>query len=251
MMESEVMGNYHASFGERDGETRTVRIVQVRTVPTPLSPVLAHVSLHYALDLWFDTVVKPHCRGEALLCRDADDWVCAFRYQDDAERFYRALPKRLAQFNLQVAPDKTHLLRFSRFHPSMRRRFTLLGCERYWMPDRQGVPRVKRRTARKKLQAACRRITAWITQHRHMPGRAFYRQLNSRLRGHYTYYGLQGTSRSLYRFFERAMRCTFTWRNRRGGKRQSFTWEQFTQAWDRIGIARPRITEVKQRRVFA
>ena len=38
MMESEVMGNYHASFGERDGETRTVRIVKVRTVPTPLSP---------------------------------------------------------------------------------------------------------------------------------------------------------------------------------------------------------------------
>jgi hypothetical protein len=75
--------------------------------------------------------------------------------------------------------------------------------------------------------------------------------LHSRLRGHYNYYGLQGNSRSLYRFFERAMRCTFKWRNRRGGKRQSFTWEQFTQSWDRIGIARPRITEVKRRRVFA
>lgn len=59
-----------------------------------ISPVLANVYLHYALDLWFDKVVKPHCRGEALLCRYADDWVCAFRYQDDAERFYRVLPKR-------------------------------------------------------------------------------------------------------------------------------------------------------------
>ena len=46
MMESEVMGNYHASFGERDGETRTVRIVKVRTVPTPLSPLLSNVYLH-------------------------------------------------------------------------------------------------------------------------------------------------------------------------------------------------------------
>jgi hypothetical protein len=149
------------------------------------------------------------------------------------------------------APDKTHLLRFSRFHPRLRRRFTFLGVELYWMPDRQGVPRVKRRPARKKLQAACRRITAWLKQHRHLPGRAFYRQWHSRLRGHYPYYGLQGNSRSLYRFFERTMRCVFTWRNRRGGKRQSFTWEQFPQAWDRIGIARPRITEGKQRRVFA
>jgi hypothetical protein len=215
------------------------------------SPVLANVYLHYALDRWLDKVVKPHCRGEALLCRYADDWVCAFRYQDDAERFYRVLPRRLVQFHLQIAPDKTPLLRCSRFHPSRRRRCTFLGFELDWMPDRQGVPRVKRRTARKKLQAACRRITAWIKQHRHLPGRAFYRQLHSRLRGHYRYDGLQGNSRSLYRFFERARRCVFQWRNRRGGKRQSFTWEQGTQAWDRIGIARPRITEVKQRRGFA
>jgi len=46
MMESEVMGNYHASFGERDGETRTMRIVQVRAVPTLPSPVLMNLTLH-------------------------------------------------------------------------------------------------------------------------------------------------------------------------------------------------------------
>src|SRR5438128_10759540 len=46
MRESEVMGNYPASFGERDGETRTGRIVKVRTVPTPLSPLLCNVFLH-------------------------------------------------------------------------------------------------------------------------------------------------------------------------------------------------------------
>src|SRR4030095_1064076 len=112
------------------------------------SPVLANVYLHYALDLWFAKVVKTHCRGEALLCRYADDWVCAFRYQDDAERFYRVLPKRLKKFNLQVATEKTYLRRFSRFHPSMKQRVTFLGFEFAWMPDRHGVPRVMRRTAR-------------------------------------------------------------------------------------------------------
>ena len=72
-----------------------------------------------------------------------------------------------------------------------------------------------------------------------------------RLRGHYNYDGLQGNYRSLHRFFERAMRRVFTWRNRRGGKRQSFPWEQCTQGWDRRGRARPRMTEVKPRRVYA
>jgi retron-type reverse transcriptase len=116
-----------------------------------VSPVLANVYLHDALDLWCAKGVKPHCRGAAQLYRSADDWVCTFRYRDDAERFYRVLPKRLEKFHLEVAPDKTHLLRFSRFHPSMQRPFTFLGVECSWRPDRHGVPRVKRRTARKKL----------------------------------------------------------------------------------------------------
>ncbi len=86
--------------------------------------LLANVYLHYALDLWFERVVKPHCRGEALLCRYADDWVCAFRYKGDATRFYTVLPKRLQKFNVQVEPSKTQMLRFSRFHPGMERRFS-------------------------------------------------------------------------------------------------------------------------------
>ena len=38
-----------------------------------VSPVLANVYLHYALDLWFQKVVKPQCQGEACLIRYADD----------------------------------------------------------------------------------------------------------------------------------------------------------------------------------
>ena len=32
-----------------------------------VSPILANVYLHYALDLWFEKVVKSHGRGEACL----------------------------------------------------------------------------------------------------------------------------------------------------------------------------------------
>lgn len=105
-----------------------------------ISPVLANVYLHYALDLWIEKVVKPCCYGEVLLCRYADDWVCAFRYQEDAERFYRVLAKRLEKFNLALAAEKTRLLRFSRFHPSRTRGFTFLGFEFYWKVDRGVSP---------------------------------------------------------------------------------------------------------------
>jgi RNA-directed DNA polymerase len=196
-------------------------------------------------------VVKAHCRGEALLCRSADDGVGAFRDEDDAARFYRVLPKRLAKFRLHIAPEKTHRRRFSRFHPGLQRRFTCLGFEVAWMPDRQGVSRVMRRTARRKLQAACRRLAEWIKQHRPLPGRDFFQRLNARLRGHYQYDGVRGHSRSLHRFFHGAMDCTFTWRNRRGGQRPRVAWEPFTRLLARIQIARPSITEVSRRRVYA
>jgi len=42
-----------------------------------VSPLLANVYLHYVLDLWFEKIVKRHCRGEAYMVRYADD--CAPR----------------------------------------------------------------------------------------------------------------------------------------------------------------------------
>jgi RNA-directed DNA polymerase len=215
-----------------------------------VSPVLANVYLHYALDLWFEKVVKPRC-GDALLCRYADDWVCAFRYQEDAERFFRVLPKRLEKFNLKLAPEKTRLMRFSRFHPSMKRRFAFLGFEFYWKVDRSGTPRVQRRTARKKLQAACQRIKQWIKSSRHMRVREFFDGLNRRLLGHYRYYGVRGNSRSLYRFFELAKECAFKWLNRRGGRRGSLSWKRFVHLLDLVRIAPPRITEGRRLEMVA
>lgn len=208
-----------------------------------VSPILANVYLHHVLDRWFHEVVQLHCQGEAMLVRYADDWVCAFRYQKDAERFYRVLPKRLGKFHLEVAPNKTHIHRFSRFHPGITRRFGFLGFEFYWNTDRQGVPRVMRRTARKKLQGAYRRIKEWIKTNRHENGTTFFKGLNARLRGHYQYYGLRGNYDSLRRFFWWVTECTFKWLNRRGGKKRSFTWATFALMLERVKIAKPRITE--------
>ena len=61
-----------------------------------VSPVLAKVYGHAGLDLWFPQTVTTHSRGDALLWRYAEDGGGAFRYQDDAERFFRVLPKRVA-----------------------------------------------------------------------------------------------------------------------------------------------------------
>jgi group II intron reverse transcriptase/maturase len=216
-----------------------------------ISPVLANVYLHYALDLWFEKKVKRHCRGDVLINRYADDWVCAFRYLDDANRFFKVMPKRLRKFKLEIAPAKTHLIRFSRFHTSMSRGFEYLGFRFNWHPDRQGIPRVQRRTLSKKLQIACGKIKLWIKLNRHLCKREFIKGLNRRLKGHYNYYGVRGNHRRIDRFYWWAMQCMFKWLNRRGGQCSSYTWERFLTMLPLWGVARPRITEVRRRRVFA
>ena len=217
-----------------------------------VSPVLANIYLHFALDLWFEKVVKSHCNGDAMIIRYADDFVCAFRYLKDARRFFKVLPKRLGKFKLSVAPEKTALMRFSRFHPSRRRRIIFLGFETYWAIDLKGKARVMQRTARKKLQGACRRIKDWIKGHRHLKGMAFIKALNKRLQGHYNYYSVVGNLRSLWRFYSWAIECAFKWLNRRGGKRKSFTWIAFSNAIERLRIAKPKLPmSSKRHRTFS
>ena len=117
-----------------------------------VSPVLANVYLHHVLDLWFERVVKPRCRGRGAAVPVRRRFRLRLPLPRRCQRFFKVLPQRLAKFGLEVAPEKTQVLRFSRFHPSMTRRVTFLGFELFWFPDREGTPRVKRRTARKKLQ---------------------------------------------------------------------------------------------------
>ena len=206
-----------------------------------VSPVLANVYLHFVLDLWFEKIVKAHCDGNAMIIRYADDFVCAFQYRRDAVKFFKVLPKRLGKFCLSVAPEKTGMIRFSRFHPSRRRGIIFLGFETLWTKDKQGKPRVMQRTARKKLHGACRRIKDWIKENRHLKGIKFIKALNRRLHGHYNYYSVVGNLRSLWRFYSWAVECSFKWLNRRGGKRKSFTWKVFTKAIERLGLAKPKL----------
>jgi group II intron reverse transcriptase/maturase len=211
-----------------------------------VSPILANIYLHYSLDLWFERVVKSRLKGQALLIRYADDYICAFQYREEAERFYRVMAQRLGKFCLTLSQAKTRTLRFSRFHPGLRRRFAFLGFEIYWTKDRRGELRVMKRTARKTLQRVKRRLTQWIKANRHQPGRLFIKALNRKLVGHYNYFGLRSNEKALHSYYGHAIETAFKWLNRRGGKRSSFNWGQFKSALKKLEVALPRIVE-KQR----
>lgn len=214
-----------------------------------ISPVLANIYLHYVLDLWFTEVVKPRCKARAFMCRYADDVVFAFQWFEDAERFMRVLPKRLAKYGLELSAEKSRMVRFSRFQlGKASESYDFLGFEFRWVVDHKGVPRVTRRTSRKRLRASLVRVTEWVKAERHQPVRQLVKALNTRLRGHYNYYGVIGNYRSLRSYFRQTSRLLMKWLGRRSQKSR-MTWEKFNALLKRFPLEEPRITESRHRQL--
>jgi len=176
-----------------------------------------------------------------MICRYADDWVCAFQYENDAKRFFKVLPKRLGRFGLEAEPSKTQILRFSRYKPGMERgkTFTFLGFEFFWFWTRSGKVAIKRRTAPKKVNAALQRMKEWLKNARNLPKELFFRTLKQKLTGHYNYYYVRGNSRSVWSFYEKVIMLVRKWLNRRS-QRKSYTWERLKKLLSYMGVPKPK-----------
>lgn len=213
-----------------------------------ISPLLANIYLHYALDLWFEKIVKESCRGEAYMVRYADDFVCCFQYKEDAEKFYRALQTRLSKFNLSIAAEKSKIIAFGRFAAGNAARqgkgkpatFDFLGFTHYCGISRTGKFRVKRKTSRKKYKAALSRMKAWIKHNRNMPVWELVAVWRSKLLGHYHYYGITDNGKMLSNFLYDTTRLLFKWLNRRS-QRKSFDWEKFNLFLKKCQLPQPKI----------
>jgi group II intron reverse transcriptase/maturase len=210
-----------------------------------ISPLLANVYLHYALDLWFERVFQASCRGGAFLHRYADDFVCGFGRAEEAQRFYKELEERLQKFGLELAKEKTRVIPFSRYRRG-ETSFDFLGFEFRWGTDRQGQARLKRRTARKKFRNSVQRVAEWCKQNRHRRLGEQFRLLNAKLRGYYNYYGVRGNYDSLNEFFQLVQRLHLKWLNRRS-QRQSYTWAGYRVLKQHFTLERPRINARPQR----
>jgi len=163
----------------------------------PISPILANVYLHFALDHWFEKRFKRHCQGEAYLTRFADDFVACFQYKRDAEQFHRALGLRLEKFRLEVAEEKTRILQFGRFARTDKQEyaekpdtFVFLGFKHVCGVDRRGKFALVRIPSQKSCRKFLDSTHEWLVRHRHWKRRDQQKQLRTMLNGFYQYFGL-------------------------------------------------------------
>ena len=213
-----------------------------------VSVLLSNVYLHYALDLWFERVVKPRLRGEACMVRYIDDFVLCFQYRADALRAQKALEKRLRKFSLTLEPKKTKLVEFGRFahrHASKRGRkcpetIYFLGFTLYCARNQKGNFRIGMRTEKTRLRRALMRLHNQMRQMRHLSLQDQVNHLNQMLRGHYAYYGIAGNIRALrrvHRAVEHYWRKMLSSRSWHG----TVYWKQFQRIKEQFPLLRPKL----------
>lgn len=213
-----------------------------------ISPILANVYLHYVLDLWFEKVVKKSCEGQAYMVRYADDFVCCFQYQKDAENFYAALIKRLQKFQLEIAEDKTKIIPFGRFAEVDGKRkgqgkpptFDFLGFTHYCSKSKKGKFRVKRKSSRKKVNDKLKKQKEWLKAHRTTDIKVIMDRLKRSLNGYYNYYCITDNTKTVGCFLDRLKQLLFKWMNRRS-QRKSFSWERFVLFLRKYPLPRPTV----------
>lgn len=164
----------------------------------PISPMLANIYLHYALDLWFERRFKKTCQGFAELTRFADDFVAVFRHHEDATRFRKEVEERLGSFGMQVAPSKTRLLCFdgnlltgSGRSAAKPEAFTFLGFTHFLQKTREDKVNIARKPSVKTRERFIYAVTVWLKTNRHLSVWEQQAHLVQALGGYYQYFGLR------------------------------------------------------------
>ena len=213
-----------------------------------ISPLLANIYLHYALDIWFEKVYRKRCTGYARLIRYADDFVVCFQRKQDAMDFRPVLSERLAKFGLEVEPSKTKVLEFGRFAKENAEKrgekpevFDFLGLTHYCSTRRTRTGfRMKRKTSRKKFRTKLREFKAWVMSARTLTLQEIWATAQAKLRGHFNYYGVTDNLPRTKQFAWEATRLLHKWLNRRGS-RGCLPWADFHAMAERHPLPKPRI----------
>jgi group II intron reverse transcriptase/maturase len=205
-----------------------------------ISPMLANVYLHYALDLWFQKAVKPRLTGEAYYVRYADDFLIMFQNENEAQKVLEALGKRLGKFSLETAEDKTRVLPIGRFKGT-KEDFDFLGFTFYNTKTRGGKYRLGVRTSNKKLKAKKQAAKIWLQTRLTKPVSETMKTLAAVIRGHCNYYGVNGNFRSIRKFWKYLQYATYRMLNRRDQKGK-LRYLKFVRIWD-FYIEKPHLTK--------
>jgi hypothetical protein len=212
-----------------------------------ISPLLANIYLHYALDLWAVRWRQREATGDMIIVRYSDDFIVGFQHESDARRCLDEMRERLQKFTLTLNPEKTRLIEFGRFAAERRRRkglgkpetFNFLGFTFICGKTRQGTFQIKRKTRRDRMREKLRMLKQEMWQRMHQPIPVQGQWLAHVVRGYFNYHAVPTNGQALVVFRNETAKRWHRVLNRRS-ERARLNWEQMkrlTDAW----LPKPRI----------
>jgi RNA-directed DNA polymerase len=245
-------------IGHRIGDQRIVRLIQKwlragvleggeRTQSVvgavqggSISPLLANIYLHYVFDLWVQKWRTQRAHGDVIVVRFADDFIVGFEHREEGERFLDDLRRRLANFGLELHPEKTRLIEFGRQAAKDRtgrgegkpETFSFLGFTHICGKNKGGRFEVLRQTMRQKWQAKLKEVHATLRSRMHAPVPEQGQYLRSVMRGHIEYYGVPYNRPSISAFRFRLGRIWWQVLRRRS-QRTTITAERLSRLVER------------------
>lgn len=208
-----------------------------------MSPILANIYLHYALDTWF---LENYASQNAVIVRYADDALFMFSKEQQAQEFLSALKAQLTKYKLSLNEDKTGIIDFSKGKENV---FHFLGFTFYWNHKKKGWRKTNLviKTQVSKLGKKIQEFTEWLKANRsRLNTKQIWSITASKLRGHYNYYGYHCNRRKLNHYYYSVIGALFKWLNRRS-QRKSFSYEKFKRMLKRTPLPLPpETTRLKQ-----
>jgi len=212
-----------------------------------ISPLLANVYLHYALDLWAVRWRRREATGDMIIVRYADDFIAGFQHESDARRFLDEMRERLQKFALSLHPEKTRLIEFGRFAAERRKRrglgkpetFNFLGFTFICGKTRAGKFQLKRKTRRDRMRAKLKMIKEEMWRRMHQPIPAQGKWLWHVVRGYFNYHAVPTNFRALVAFRTEIAKRWHRVLTRRS-ERTKLNWERMKRLID-DWLPKPRI----------
>jgi group II intron reverse transcriptase/maturase len=222
-----------------------------------ISPLLANVYLHYALDLWANRWRRREAMGDMIIVRYADDFIIGFQHEADARHFLDALRRRLGEFALSLHPEKTRLIEFGRFAAESRKRhgfgkpetFNFLGFTFICSKTRRGRFQVKRKSRRDRMRAKLQAIKQELRRRMHQPIPNQGKWLGQVVAGYFNYHAVPTNSRALAAFRDQVAK-RWRWTLTRRSQKAALGWDRMRKLVDEW-LPKPNILHPWPERRFA
>ena len=183
-----------------------------------------------------------------IVVRYADDTVVGFEHRTDAERFLAELRNRMAEFALELHPDKTRLIEFGRRAATARAArgegkpgtFDFLGFTHICTRSRRGGFLLTRHTRRDRKMAKLLEITEDLRRRWHQDIAEQGRWLGTVMRGYFAYHAVPTNARALSAFRHHVIDL---WRRalRRRSQKDKTSWTDMDRLANRW-LPKPRIS---------